>query len=66
MIKDDGMSKYGSWEHGMKEYEKWLWKMRWEDMEDDKGGWDEKDTEDDKGGWDEKIRKMIKEDGMKR
>ena len=35
-------------------------------MEDDKGGWDEKDTEDDKGGWDEKIRKMIKEDGMKR
>ena len=35
-------------------------------MEDDKGGWDDKDTEDDKGGWDEKIRKMIKEDGMKR
>ena len=34
-------------------------------MEDDKGGWDEKDTEDDKGGWDEKIWKMIKEDGMR-
>ena len=40
--------------------------MGWKDKEEDRGVWDEKDTEDDIGGWDEKIRKMIKEDGMRR